>query len=114
LSSAHWVVAHRRIVAFTLCYSQCSAAQDMNLSRIFASNILRYLNFIWHSSPKWSILSILLVVLQGVLPLITLYLVKLAVDSVALHGYDTILGFSSVTFLSCFWGWPLYSKRYPA
>src|SRR5262245_66405728 len=70
----------------------------MNLSRIFASNILRYLNFIWHSSPKWSILSILLVVLQGVLPLITLYLVKLAVDSVALHGYDTILGFSSVTF----------------
>jgi len=70
----------------------------MKRNGILASNILRYLGFVWHSSPKWSILSILLVVLQGVLPLITLYLVKLAVDSVALHGYDTILGFSSVTF----------------
>jgi ATP-binding cassette subfamily B protein len=73
--------------------------EHMKLNRLFASNILRYLGFIWQSSPKWSIASILLVALQGVLPLVTLYLIKLAVDSVVrFHGYDTIFGFNSVVF----------------
>ncbi len=71
----------------------------MKFSRLFASNIFRYLGFIWHSSPKWSIASVLLVVFQGALPLVTLYLIKLAVDSVVrFNGYETILGFNSVTF----------------
>jgi hypothetical protein len=41
----------------------------MKFTRLFAANIFRYLGFIWHSSPKWSIDSILLVVLQGFCPL---------------------------------------------
>ena len=67
-------------------------------NRPFASNIFRYLSFIWHSGPRWTIASLLVVVIQGVLPLLTLYLLKLAVDSVeGTLGYDTIFGFKSVT-----------------
>jgi hypothetical protein len=57
------------------------------------------------------VISILLVFLQGVLPLVTLYLIKLAVDSVVgFHGYDTILGFSSVTFFYRAFGYGILLK----
>lgn len=63
-----------------------------------SSNLFRYLHFIWHSGPRWSLASIAVVVVQGVLPLLTLYLVKMAVDS--LQGAldpNSSSGFQSVT-----------------
>jgi len=67
-------------------------------SRLLASNLFRYLHFIWDSGPRWTVVSLIVVVIQGVLPLLTLYLMKLAVESVeGALGYDTIGGFKSVT-----------------
>ncbi|MCL4239014.1 MAG: ABC transporter ATP-binding protein/permease [Anaerolineae bacterium] len=40
------------------------------------------LRFIWRSTPGWTVASAALVVVQGVLPLASLYLLKLLVDSV--------------------------------
>lgn len=62
------------------------------------SNLFRYLHFIWHGGPSWSLASIVIVVVQGVLPLLTLYLVKMAVDSLQRTlGYEGTSGFQSVT-----------------
>jgi ATP-binding cassette subfamily B protein len=62
------------------------------------ANLFRYLHFIWHSGPRWSLASISIVVVQGVLPLLTLYLVKMAVDSLqGTLGYEGTSGFHSVT-----------------
>jgi ATP-binding cassette subfamily B protein len=62
------------------------------------SNLFRYLYFIWRSGPRWSLASIVVVVVQGVLPLLTLFLVKMAVDSLqGALGADSISGFQSVT-----------------
>jgi ATP-binding cassette, subfamily B, bacterial len=40
--------------------------------------------FVWDSSPKWVIINVVLLVIQGVLPIISLYMMKLMVDSVSL------------------------------
>ena len=37
---------------------------------------------VWQSAPGWTLVSAFLVVLQGILPLASLYLMKLIVDSV--------------------------------
>jgi len=69
-------------------------------SRLVASNLFRYLYFIWRSGPGWTVVSLIVVVVQGMLPLLILYLMKLAVESVeGTLGYDTIGGFNSVTVL---------------
>jgi ATP-binding cassette, subfamily B, bacterial len=72
--------------------------RHLDLNRLLPSHILRYLHFIWQTSPRWTIANLIVVVIQGVLPLLTLYLMKLAVDSVeGTLGYDTIGSFKSVT-----------------
>jgi len=43
----------------------------------------RALRLVWESSPRWTSLSLVLVAIQAVLPLVTLYLTKLVVDAVA-------------------------------
>ncbi len=58
-----------------------------------AVRIDRALKFVWQASPLYSILSGLVVVVGGVLPLVSLYLVKLIIDSV------TGLSFSQGTSL---------------
>ena len=69
-------------------------------SRLVASNLFRYLHFIWRSGPGWTVVSLIVVVVQGMLPLLILYLMKLAVESVeGTLGYDTIGGFNSMTVL---------------
>lgn len=71
----------------------------LTLKRPFGANIFSYLRLIWLSGPKWTVASVVLVILQGVLPLLTLLLTKLAVDAVVGgQGYDTILGFRAVVF----------------
>ena len=42
----------------------------------------RALSLVWQSAPGWTLVSAFLVVLQGILPLASLYLMKLIVDSV--------------------------------
>lgn len=47
--------------------------------------------FVWHASAKWTALSAILAALQGVLPLLSLYLIKLIVDTITAavqHGYS--------------------------
>jgi ATP-binding cassette subfamily B protein len=43
----------------------------------------RALHLVWQSTPGWTIASIVLLVLQGILPLLSLYLIKLIVDAVS-------------------------------
>jgi ATP-binding cassette subfamily B protein len=45
-------------------------------------HLAKALRLVWQSTPKWTIASIALMILQGVLPLLTLYLMKLIVDAV--------------------------------
>lgn len=44
-------------------------------------NLKRALSIVWQSAPGWTLASAFLVVLQGILPLASLYLMKLIVDS---------------------------------
>ena len=45
-------------------------------------NLKRALGLVWHSSPQWTIANAILLVLQGLLPLLSLYLIKLIIDAV--------------------------------
>ena len=51
----------------------------INLKRSVAYS----LRIVWKSSPRYMVVSLLLVLLQGTLPLLTIYLMKLVVDTVA-------------------------------
>lgn len=42
----------------------------------------RAVRFVWQAGPGWAVASVVLVMLQGLLPLLALYLVKLIVDAV--------------------------------
>lgn len=61
----------------------------------------RALHFVWQAGPGWTISSLALVVLQGLLPLLTLYLMKLIVDGVvfAMGAADKAAAFQAVGFL---------------
>src|SRR5690242_8472753 len=54
-------------------------------SRLSSSKPLRPLLFVWRGAPGWTLVNLGLVLVQGVLPLCSLYLLKLVVDSAA-HG----------------------------
>jgi ATP-binding cassette subfamily B protein len=41
------------------------------------------LRFVWQSTPGWTLVNLVVVVLQGVLPLVSLYLMKLMIDTVS-------------------------------
>lgn len=58
----------------------------------------RAVRFVWKAGPGWTIASLVLVFLQGVLPLLALYLMKLIVDAVtfALSEPDTSAAFRKV------------------
>ena len=46
-------------------------------------NLPRTLRLVWDCGPQWTLASIVLLVIQGSLPLVTLYLLKLIIDSVS-------------------------------
>ena len=54
----------------------------MNRIRPFLFTVHRALSFVWHSSPSLTISSVGLRVIQGLLPLVMLYLTKLLIDAV--------------------------------
>ena len=61
----------------------------------------RALRFVWQAGPAWTIASLVLVAAQGLLPLLTLYLMKLIVDGVvlALGAADKLAAFHDVGLL---------------
>jgi len=61
----------------------------------------RAVRFVWQAARGWTMASVALVVIQGALPLLTLYLMKLIVDSVtfALGAPDKIAAFRHVALL---------------
>jgi len=64
----------------------------------------RAVRFVWQAAPGWTVASMALVVIQGALPLLTLYLMKLIVDAVtfALGAPDKIVAFRHVALLISF------------
>ena len=48
-----------------------------------AMRIDRAVRFVWQAGPGWTLASLGLIVVQGVLPLISLYLIKLIIDTVS-------------------------------
>ena len=66
-----------------------------------ALRIDRAFHLVWAASKVWTILSIILTLIQGVLPLLTLYVMKLIVDSItyAVQTGDTSRGFREVAYL---------------
>ena len=61
----------------------------------------RAVRFVWQAGPGWTIASLALVVIQGILPHLTLYLIKLIIDAVtfALIAPDKIAAFRHVALL---------------
>jgi len=53
--------------------------------------IYQALRLVWQSGPGWTIANLVLLVIQGLLPLLSLYLMKLVVDTltVSLAAPDT-------------------------
>ena len=57
----------------------------MRIRLNFPPHLIRALHFVWESGPKWTLASAALVLIQGLLPLLTLYLMKLLVDTLTLN-----------------------------
>ncbi len=63
-------------------------------------NIVRALNLIWQSSPKWSVINFSFVILKGIMPLMLIFIVQQIVDEVGLlintsslvGGFDKMVG----------------------
>jgi ATP-binding cassette, subfamily B, bacterial len=51
--------------------------------QVLSSQIYRALHLVWQSGPRWTLASVALIVVQGLLPLLALYCMKLVVDAVA-------------------------------
>lgn len=79
----------------------------MRAGKIFKQkldNTLRFLpalRLVWQSSRAWTIARVVLLVIQGILPLLSIYLAKLIVDTVAanLNAADKAAALSQVLFL---------------
>jgi ATP-binding cassette subfamily B protein len=73
--------------------------QDLKLKEVLRLD--RAVRFVWHAAPGWTIAAIALVTIQGALPLLTLYLIKLIIDAVtfALGASDKIIAFHHVALL---------------
>jgi len=70
-----------------------------NKDRYF--QIKRALNLIWQSGPAWAVARVLLLMVQGLLPLLLIYLMKLVIDAVAdgLSANEKTAAFQQVLFL---------------
>ena len=71
--------------------------------RPFLQTVRRALSFVWESSPRLAVGSIIVRVIQGLLPLLVLYLTKLLIDAVT-EGLKTPAGESSMTHITTILG----------
>ena len=66
--------------------------KDVSLTKLWSAiKLRRAVSLVWESSPRWTLAGALLLVMQGLLPLASLYLMELIVDSVT-------AGLESTTF----------------
>lgn len=77
-----------------------------NRAQSLLSNFRQALRFVWESSPRWTLANIFLLLIQGLLPLVTLYLIKLLVDevSVGLRQPDSDVALDGVVYLMMWMG----------
>ena len=59
----------------------------------------RAIALVWRSAHGWTLASIALVIVQGILPLVSLYLMKLIVDAVTIGATARVVAFESVAWL---------------
>jgi ATP-binding cassette subfamily B protein len=73
--------------------SLCKTIHQLNLGRT--------LHLVWKSGPSWTIANVALQIVQGLLPLLSLYLMKLLIDAVtaSLTTADKAVALRQVTFL---------------
>lgn len=45
-------------------------------------NLKRTVKILWHSGQTWAIANVVLLIIQGVIPVLALYLIKLIIDAV--------------------------------
>jgi ATP-binding cassette subfamily B protein len=66
-----------------------------------AFHLLPVLQLIWQSSPRWTAARAVVLVVQGILPLLSLFLLKLIIDQVvaSLQAPDRVLAFQQALFL---------------
>ncbi|NLX09625.1 MAG: ABC transporter ATP-binding protein [Chloroflexi bacterium] len=71
------------------------------LRRLSKLEIRRAAGFVWESAPRWTVVNLALLVIEGLLPLLTLYLTKLVLDAVteALRADDPEAAFGHVATL---------------
>ena len=81
-------------------------AESIKLKTKRALQLGRAVRFVWQSTKAWTIANGLLIALQGILPLLPLYLMKLMVDAVTagLAAPDKWVAFKHVLFLGCVMG----------
>jgi ATP-binding cassette subfamily B protein len=81
-----------------------TASAKLKIQR--ALQLKRAFSFVWQSAKGWTITNGILLVVQGVLPLLPLYLMKLMVDAVTagLTAPDKGMAFRQVLFLVCLMG----------
>lgn len=60
----------------------------------------RAIRLVWECAPKWTAASALLVAIQGILPLVSLYLMKLIIDSVTIASNNPANGSDFLQILS--------------
>ena len=66
----------------------------------------RALKLVWQTAPGWTVAALVLILLQGVLPLLALYLLKLVIDNaaLALASSDRAAAFEEVVVLVVYFG----------
>lgn len=81
-------------------------AESIRLKTKRALQLGRAVRFVWQSTKAWTIANGLLIALQGILPLLPLYLMKLMVDAVTagLAAPDKWVAFKHVLLLGCVMG----------
>ncbi|MDY6899887.1 MAG: ABC transporter ATP-binding protein, partial [Cyanobacteriota bacterium] len=63
--------------------------------------LLPALRLVWQSSPRWTIARVIILIIQGILPVVSIYLGKLIIDTVAagLTATDKTAAFNNVIFI---------------
>lgn len=74
---------------------------SLNQKIRLALRLDRAIRFVWEAAPAWTIIHLVVIFILGVLPLATLYLMKLIVDAVtaALNSPDRIAEFKHIAIL---------------
>ncbi|HEY9827198.1 MAG TPA: ABC transporter ATP-binding protein, partial [Stenomitos sp.] len=60
-----------------------SAGRKLQAKLVQSFHLLPALRLVWQSSPRWTVARGFVLILQGILPLISLFLLKLIIDQIA-------------------------------